>query len=160
MEGELENELRMKGVEKQRFEMRFKEYMEHQEQIANENVERTLRLLQDLRIWETRSNQLERRSSVQENHISKLQMMRNDLLGLTDKISRENKQLKQKLDELQDYTQNINALNVSQLNILKQRFEYKLSKIERAKEKMFENKVLCMICMVNHKNILIRGCNH
>ena len=78
--------------------------MEHQEQIANENVERTLRLLQDLRIWETRSNQLERRSSVQENHISKLQMMRNDLLGLTDKISRENKQLKQKLDDCLFFT--------------------------------------------------------
>ena len=49
---------------------------------------------------------------------------------------------------------------LEQLDLLKQRFEYKLSKIAKAKEKIFENGVLCMICLDNRKNVLIQGCNH
>ena len=70
------------------------------------------------------------------------------------------KKTNEKLDNLKDYTQNINALNVEGLDLLKQRFEYKLAQIARAKAKIFENKVLCMICMDNEKNVLIQGCNH
>ena len=85
---------------------------------------------------------------------------RDNLKIQNETLEEEVKESKQKLDELKDYTQNINALNIEQLDLLKQRFEYKLAKIAKAKEKIFESEVLCMICKDNQKNILIQGCNH
>ena len=75
-------------------------------------------------------------------------------------MAEEAKESQQRLDELKDYTLNIDALNLEQLDLLKQRFDYKLDKIAKAKQKLFENKVLCIICLDNEKNVLIQGCNH
>ena len=103
---------------------------------------------------------VKREMSLKEKELNGMKRAHEDLQGRFDTLMEEAKESQQKLDNLKDYTQNINALNVEQLDLLKQRFEYKLNQIARAKEKIFENEVLCMICMDNRKNVLIQGCNH
>ena len=68
--------------------------------------------------------------------------------------------LHQKLDNVKEYTQNIDVLNLEELTVMEQRVEYRLNKIRGAKQKRFENKVLCVICMHREKNVVIQGYNH
>ena len=98
--------------------------------------------------------------SNQQEDIERMRRYQQDLECANDALIKETNEMHDKLDELKDYTQNINVLNVEQLDKLKQRFESKLAKIDRAKEKIFEDKLLCMICMDNRKNVVIQGCNH
>ena len=68
--------------------------------------------------------------------------------------------MKQKLESVKEYIQNIDVLNVEQLDTLSQRFEYKLAKIKKAKQRIYDNQLSCVICMDKRRNIVIQGCNH
>ena len=74
---------------------------------------------------------------MKEQEMERLRQIQYEMKEQNDTMREETKELTQKLDELKDYTQNIDALNIEQLNSLKQRFEHKLKKIATTKEKLF-----------------------
>ena len=63
-------------------------------------------------------------------------------------------------DKIQIYSQNINTLNLKEIDILEHALNVGITKIKQARDKLLENKYLCIACCTNDKNVNFNGCNH
>ena len=93
--------------------------------------------------------------------ITQKQQVINDLNSNLNITRNNNEKLREKVKSLKRYhLRNINPLNTEQLNKLEQRMEENILKIRKRKQRLIDDKLLCMVCMENRKNVLIQGCNH
>eukprot|EP01084_Bolivina_argentea_P264331 447721_1 len=78
-----------------------------------------------------------------------------------DTLKTENKRLKQKIESMDgNNMEHIDSFSEKKLNELESTYENKMKLIKEAKERLIENKVKCIACLTNPKNIVIEGCNH
>ena len=80
--------------------------------------------------------------------------------------------LKKKLNLLNDLNlDNIDKLNEEELNEFETKFQEKyqnlqveyqngMKMIKETRERLMDDKLRCIICLNNQKNIVIKGCNH
>eukprot|EP01084_Bolivina_argentea_P108963 194755_1 len=82
-------------------------------------------------------NEYEKQNKILLQEISKLKMENNSKFNVLN----------------ENVGQRINILNLEQLN------ELELI-IQNAKQRLLEEKLYCLVCMDNYKNVVIMGCNH
>eukprot|EP01083_Nonionella_stella_P186142 680714_1 len=93
----------------------------------------------------------------QKNKIKKLQT-RNKNNEETSKQFRD--QMNKKLSLYQGTSKEIHTLNLEQLNTLESELHNGLNVTKEARERLLENRLLCVICLTNSKNIVMQPCGH
>ena len=89
-----------------------------------------------------------------EDEDEDIDLVKNNEL-LKEQIKGLEKQIKSRNDE-----DVIDMLNMDELRILHMQIKEKLIEIREAKVRLMEDKLLCIVCMENPKNVFIQDCNH
>eukprot|EP01083_Nonionella_stella_P193836 715418_1 len=69
-------------------------------------------------------------------------------------------QMNKKLSLYQGTSKEIHTLNLEQLNTLESELHNGLNVTKEARERLLENRLLCVICLTNSKNIVMQPCGH
>eukprot|EP01083_Nonionella_stella_P120763 362163_1 len=77
-----------------------------------------------------------------------------------DAMNTEIKEMNKKLRLYQGKSDSIRTFNWEQLNVLESELQNGMRKMKEARERLLENKLLCVICLTNSKNIVMQPCGH
>eukprot|EP01083_Nonionella_stella_P042788 115505_1 len=73
---------------------------------------------------------------------------------------KQNEEMSKKLSLYQGKSDVVHTLNLEQLNSLENELQNGMTVIKEARERLLENKLLCVICLTNSKNIVMQPCGH
>ena len=151
----LSNENKSYRMKMDNVEMRFREISAEAKKKENlKNMDEINKLNQKLKCIknENESFKSEAMRCNQEMNLLKKQYLNN--------IEQTN-ELKEEIKSLKQYNLwNIDGLNEEKLNELESKMMHNMKIIKERRERLMDDKLRCIICLENAKNIVILGCNH
>eukprot|EP01083_Nonionella_stella_P035227 96217_1 len=83
-----------------------------------------------------------------------------DLQKENDALKEEVDSIKKKLSLYHGKSAEINTLSLMELDSLDSTLQYAMNTVKEARERLLENKLMCIVCLKNEKNIVIQQCGH
>ena len=85
----------------------------------------------------------------------------NSTKDINKKLNKNIDALNEEISGLRKYDlKNVWSMNEQQLRKLEDKMDDNIKQIKMQQRRLVEDKLLCIICCVNRKNIVIQGCNH
>eukprot|EP01083_Nonionella_stella_P253004 871060_1 len=95
-----------------------------------------------------------------QSQIVGMRTERSGYCKMNKKLKQQNEEMNKKLSLYQSKSDEIHTLNLEELNVLESELQSAINGIKDAKERLLENRLLCVVCLTNSKNMVLQPCGH